>query len=215
MQIANRNIHYARSQRAIMSFINHDSSYLSMTFTALCREVGRSVWTRRLSRDLRPAPLCQTPGRLWNNHPTRKKCLWEDSICKCLTWWRHQMETSSALLAICAGNSPVPGEFPAQRPVTRSFDVFFDLRLNKRLSKQSWGWWFMPLYRRTPLNKTCICPSIESSSSFFIWHWQTDRWYTRWRSAMVSDQVIEHELMAAHWPNGSSFLLTASEYAML
>ena len=58
------------------------------------------------------------------------------------TWWRHQMETFSALLAICAGNSPVPGEFPAQRPVTRSFDVFFDLSLNKRLSKQWWGWWF-------------------------------------------------------------------------
>ena len=34
------------------------------------------------------------------------------------------------------------GEFPAQRPVTRSFGVFFDLRLNKRLSKQPWGWWF-------------------------------------------------------------------------
>ena len=57
-------------------------------------------------------------------------------------WWRHQMETFSALLALCAGNSPVTGEFPAQRPVTRSFDVFFDLRLNKRLSKQSWGYWF-------------------------------------------------------------------------
>ena len=40
------------------------------------------------------------------------------------------METFSALLAICAGNSPVTGEFPAQSPVTRSFDVFFDLRLN-------------------------------------------------------------------------------------
>ena len=51
----------------------------------------------------------------------------------------HQMETFSALLAICVGNSPVPGEFPTQRPVTRSFDVFFDLRLNKRLSKQWWG----------------------------------------------------------------------------
>ena len=38
-------------------------------------------------------------------------------------WWRHQMETFSALLAICAGNSPVIGEFPSQRPVTRSFDV--------------------------------------------------------------------------------------------
>ena len=37
-----------------------------------------------------------------------------------------------------------PGEFPTQRPVTRSFDVFFDLRLNKRLSKQPWGWWFEP-----------------------------------------------------------------------
>ena len=45
------------------------------------------------------------------------------------------METFSALLTICVGNSPVPGEFPVQRPVMRSFDVFFDLRLNKRLSK--------------------------------------------------------------------------------
>ena len=49
------------------------------------------------------------------------------------------METFSALLAICVGNSPMTGELPAQRPVTRSFDVFFDLRLNKRLSKQWWG----------------------------------------------------------------------------
>ena len=49
------------------------------------------------------------------------------------TWWRHQME------------------FPTQRPVTRSFDVFFDLRPYKRLSKQLWGWWFetpsCPLWR--------------------------------------------------------------------
>ena len=58
------------------------------------------------------------------------------------TWWRHQMETFSALLAICAGDSQVIGEFPAQRPVMRSFDIFFDLCLNKRLSKQPWGWWF-------------------------------------------------------------------------
>ena len=64
------------------------------------------------------------------------------------TWWRHQMETFSALLAICLRNSPVTGEFPAQRPVTRSFDVFFDLRLNK----QWLGWCFetpsRPLWRR-------------------------------------------------------------------
>ena len=52
------------------------------------------------------------------------------------------MEAFSALLAICAGNSPVTGEFSTQRPVSQSFDVFFDLRLIKRLSKQSRGWWF-------------------------------------------------------------------------
>ena len=62
-------------------------------------------------------------------------------------WWRHQMKTFCALLAFCAGNSPVPGEFPHKRPVTRSFDVLFDLRLNKQLSKQSWGWWFETLSR--------------------------------------------------------------------
>ena len=78
--------------------------------------------------------------------PLTQPC--RETIC---SWWRHQMEAFSALLALCAGNSPVTGEFPPQRPVTRSFDVFFDLRLNKRLSKQSWGWWFempsRPLWR--------------------------------------------------------------------
>ena len=68
-------------------------------------------------------------------------------------WWRHQMETFSALLVICAGNSPVSGEFPAQRPVTQSFYVFFDLRLIKRLSKHSRGWWFETLSR--PLWRYC------------------------------------------------------------
>ena len=59
------------------------------------------------------------------------------------SWWRHQMETFSALLALCAGNSPITGEFPAQRPVTRSFDVFLDLRLKQQLSKQWRRRWFM------------------------------------------------------------------------
>ena len=63
------------------------------------------------------------------------------------TWWRHQIETFSALLALCAANSTVTGEFPIQRPVTRSFDVFFDLCPNKQLSKQTWGWWFETLSR--------------------------------------------------------------------
>ena len=83
--------------------------------------------------------------------------LWE---CFMYSWWRHQMETFSALLAICARYSPVSDEFPAQRPVTRSFDVFFDLHPNKRLSKQWWGWWFetplCPLWRHRNVT-TIMC----------------------------------------------------------
>ena len=91
--------------------------------------------------------------------------VWADS------WWRHQMETFSALLALCAGNSPVTGEFPAQRPVTRRLDVFYDLRLNKRLSKQSWGWWFetpsRPLWRNC--NVLCFYPisTLELPSIYY------------------------------------------------
>ena len=85
------------------------------------------------------------------------------------TWWRHQMETFSALLAICAGKSPVPSEFPAQRPVTGSFDAFFDLHLNKRLSKQSWGWWFETLLR--PLWRHSNELAIQSTYQLFnVWH---------------------------------------------
>ena len=84
----------------------------------------------------------------------------------------------------CAGNSPEAGEFPAQRPVTRSFDVFFDVCLNKRLKKQSRGWWFetlsRPLWRyrnALPFDPTlqpqkrkdrqadcsCFCPACRTS----------------------------------------------------
>ena len=81
------------------------------------------------------------------------------------SWWRHQMDTSSALLALYAGNSPVTGEFPSQRPVTRSFDVSLDLRLYKWLIKQSWGWWF----------ETPSCP---------LWR--------HWNVVIKSDQVSLH-----------------------
>ena len=77
-----------------------------------------------------------------------KECFHKPDLC---SWWCHQMETFSALLALCAENSSVTGEFLSQRPVTRSSDAFFDLHLNKRLSKLSWGWWFetpsRPLWR--------------------------------------------------------------------
>ena len=65
-----------------------------------------------------------------------------DCIIGSSVWCRHQMKTFSALLALCTGNSSVIDEFPSQRPVTRSFGVSFDLRLDKRLSKQSRRRWF-------------------------------------------------------------------------
>ena len=66
------------------------------------------------------------------------------------TWWRHRMETCSALLVFCAGNSPVTGELPSQRPVTRSCDVLFDLLLRKHLNTQPRRRWF-EMHIRTPL----------------------------------------------------------------
>ena len=60
------------------------------------------------------------------------------------SWWRHQMETFPRYWPfghLCVEFTG-PVNFPTQRPVTRSCDVFFDLRPNKRLSKQWWGWWF-------------------------------------------------------------------------
>ena len=63
------------------------------------------------------------------------------------SWWRHQMKAFSALLALCAGNSSVTGKFPSQRPLARSFDVFFDLHPRKRLSNQSRRGWLKTLSR--------------------------------------------------------------------
>ena len=66
-----------------------------------------------------------------------------------------------------------PGEFPAQRPVTWSFDVFFDLRLNKRLSKQSWGWLFetisRPLWRHCNMQKAFRCHDVIMSLKFTLY----------------------------------------------
>ena len=94
-------------------------------------------------------------------------------------WWRHQMETFSAFLALCEGNPPVTAGFLSQRRVTRSLDVLFDLRLDKRLRKQSRRRWF-----ETPARSLWLhCNEIEKSFSSYllsdfaipsIWNGQTD-----------------------------------------
>ena len=95
------------------------------------------------------------------------------------------METFSALRAICAGNSPAYGEFPSQRPGTRSFDVFFDLHLNKRLSKQSRGWWFETL--SPPLWRRCNDKLVRSLGDVF-----------RNRSRQIS-QYLGHIIGTLSW----------------
>ena len=104
------------------------------------------------------------------------------------------METFSALLAICAGNSPVPGEFPAQRPVTRNFDVFFDLRLTKRLSEQSWGWWIetpsRPLRRHRNvmnLQLTCCDNIIARNKAHAIVSWPNPK---QWLMVHIADLMM-------------------------
>ena len=113
-------------------------------------------------------------GRLPNSH----HCLFmyiayaqHDDVIK----WKH----FPRYWPFVRGIHQSPVNFPAQRSVTRSFDVFFDLRLYKRLSKQSWGWWFetlsCPLWRhcngvtaqvfsRTQISKTFGSPSSRHRS---------------------------------------------------
>ena len=110
----------------IYVLLTHDGAWTHEVCGLAGVQRSRGWWLRRVQ------------GRgSWNRHQR--------------AWWRHQRETFSASLALCVGNSPITGEFPAQRPVTRSFDVFSDLRLIQQLSQQSRRWWFetpsRPLWR--------------------------------------------------------------------
>ena len=106
-----------------------------------------------------------------------RACWWPVTVRCC----RSRMMTSPngnifRVTSHLCRNSSVPGEFPTQRPVTRSFDVFFDLHLNKRLSKQWWGWWFEML--SCPLWRHCNAPPkpeplvLASVAGFYEQHWE-------------------------------------------
>ena len=92
--------------------------------------------------------LIQGQTKIWNRHEIYVETFSSAEM-------RYGMMTSSNG-NIFRVTGHLCGEFtgdPAQRPVTRSFDGFFDLRLNTRLSKQSWGWWFETL--SSPLWRHC------------------------------------------------------------
>ena len=88
--------------------------------SSLCNSCYKSIvaQTKRLPLNTQQCTCCKERLAFW------------------LIWWRHQMATMSALLALCEGNPPL------LKAVTRIFEVFFDLRMNKRLSKQSRRRWF-------------------------------------------------------------------------
>ena len=85
--------------------------------------------------------------------------------CTRYSWWRHQMETIFAFLVICEGNPPVTGGFPSQRPVTRGFDVFFDLRLNKRSRRQ---WFVMLVYKY----RKSVLWTVTKNATLLLFHQQ-------------------------------------------
>ena len=95
------------------------------------------------------------------------------------SWWRHLMETISALLALCAGIWSVTGEFPSQGPVTRNFDILFDQRLNERLCDLE-VWWQTSKNYRTPL-----LYYIKLCASFQIHRWIQTGVIVRKRSFLV------------------------------
>ena len=131
--------------------------YMMLSTHYRCNTEYRVAWNG--PRDLRVVGLLICKLENYSSVTLLASLGYSPQMCWQYSRWRHQMETFSALLAICAGNSPVSCEFRAQRPVTRGFDAFFDLPQNKRLSKQSLGWWFEtpshPLWRHC--NSKCGC----------------------------------------------------------
>ena len=170
---------YKTSKTQVSLFVNCDRGRIEIDhlYGLRCRGWYCNPEQHSLCRPARPQAAARRPAQLVLFRiavPTTpaQTVSWSIPITNTMAWWRHQMETFSALLAICAGNSPVPGEFPAQRPVTRGVDVFFDLRPDKLLSKQSRGWWFETpshsLWRHRNGNPIVWLPR---------WQWSSHEWY--------------------------------------
>ena len=127
-------------------------------------------------------------------------------------WWRHQMETFSALLALCAGNSPVTGEFLSQRPVTRSFHAFYDLRPKKRLRKKWRGWWFeMPSrssWRHCNVYHAAVKSLLANGATAFTWMQRYRCLVTSWdwyRCNSLDPRVILATDPSKHLSHWASF----------
>ena len=102
--------------------------------------------------------FCQIPGVVTWSRISIEQCISHDDAIK----WKHFPRCWPFLRGILG-----------QKPVTRSFDVFFDLRLNKQFSKQSWGWWFeTPSRTLWPCGNGTLLQSLHQAYMhlFHKWH---------------------------------------------
>ena len=107
------------------------------------------------------------------------------------SWWRHQMETFSTFLALCAGNSPVTGEFPSQRASNGGFGVFFDVILNK------FCYPMLPYLAGVTTALLLHRPSNMNVNGKYLQN--TFAWYT------VHDDVIKWKHFPRYWPLRGEF----------
>ena len=106
----------------------------------------------------------------------------------------------STVLAICAGNSPVAGEFPAQRPVMQSFGVSF---LCLKLSEQSWGWWFetpsRPLWRHCNVIRGNRSLLLDSPKYLYWWYIRYANWWIIRREGVWPSIPLDTDAMTFIW----------------
>ena len=115
----------------------------------------------------------------------------------------------SALLAFCERDPPVIGGFPSWRLATRSFDVFFELRLNKRLGKQSKRRWFQTLscslWRYCNANDLLVGGLVWYQKYTLCWHKE------KWWASMYVIPVLSILKVHIEWTFESSSDILGSE----
>ena len=137
-------------------------------------------------------PKCSAWGQSSQNFPMQSEATLKNTGNMMMSWNGNIFRVTGPLCGEFTG----PGEFPTQRPVTRSFDVFFDLRLNKRLSKQPWGWWFgtlsWSLWRHrndmTPINPQWLITQPQQNKA------RQTHVYTSW--GILSDMMYIYLILS-------------------
>ena len=127
-------IHFYVSQNKFRT-VRVNKNLLFADFPAMCTSVRSLRWHAG-----NPPPMSGS----WMASPTTPlmKVKWGDLHGHRFIWWRHQMETFSALLALCVGNHWSPENSPHKGQWRRALMFSLIYALNKRSSKQSWGRWF-------------------------------------------------------------------------